>query len=239
MITAMLAAFLVQGGPPLLTDNPATPGDGRFEINLAFKVEKFRHETLYKAPIIDFNYGIGERAQLKAELPWLFVHEHPGPDESGLCNALLGLKYRSLDQEQDGIDLSMYPQVEFRTNPHARRAGLVGDELAFLFPAEAEKVIGPVSVNIEFGYLVVHGDEDFWVWGIAVGRDLLDGVELLGEIHGTTGVRFDHAELVWNLGLRVKLSVLNNLLVSAGRGIRGEGRSEPQFIGYLGLQFNF
>src|SRR5881394_1031998 len=101
MTAAILAVLLTQGGPPLLTDDPGTPGDGKSELNLAFTVEKFRHDTLYEAPLFDFNYGVGERIQLKLELPWLIDHETPGPDASALGNALLGFKYRFLDHDKE------------------------------------------------------------------------------------------------------------------------------------------
>lgn len=149
------------------------------------------------------------------------------------------MKYRFLDQSDAGLDVSTYPQLEFRTNPHSRRTGLVGEGFSLLLPVQAVRDLGPVSVNVELGYLLVEEEEDAWVWGIAFGRDLWEGVEVMGEIHGQSGSRFDHGELVWNVGARIHLSKLNTLLVSAGRGIRGESRSEPGLIGYRGLQFNF
>lgn len=239
MLAAIVAALLAQGGPPLLTDDPGTPGDGHSEFNVAFTVEKFRHETLFEAPLLDFNYGVGERIQLKVELPWLLQYDNPGPDASGLGNALFGFKYRFLDQDQEWVDVSFYPQTELRTNPHSRKTGLVGEGLSLLLPVQAARDFGPIAVNVELGYLLVEEDEDAWVWGVALAHDVVEGVELLGEVHGVTGTRFDHGELVWNIGGRIKLSELNTILVSAGRGIRGEARSEPELLAYLGLQFKF
>ena len=239
MLAAIVALLLAQGGPPLLTDDPGTPGDGHSELNIAFTVEKFRHVTLYEAPILDYNYGVGERVQLKIELPWLFQHDTPGPDESGLGNVLLGFKIRFLDQDSAGVDVSFYPQAEFHTTAHSRRHGLVGEGLSLLLPFQAARDLGPVAVNVELGYLLVEEGEEAWIWGLALGHDIVESVELLGEIHWETGARFDHGELIWNVGARLKLSDLNSILLSLGRGIRGETRSEPQLIAYLGLQFNF
>src|SRR5262245_2280476 len=137
MVAALFALLLAQGGPPLLTDDPGTPGDGHSELNIAFTVEKFRHETLYEAPLLDFNYGVGERTQLKIELPWLIRHETPGPDESGLGNVLLGFKYRFLDVDPHSVDLSVYPQFEFHTTAHSRRTDLVGEGFSLLLPLQA------------------------------------------------------------------------------------------------------
>jgi len=238
MSTTFLA-LLLQGGPPLMTDDPGTPGDGRWELNVAFTVEKFKDETLYEAPLLDLNYGIGERTQLKIEAPWLWKHETPGPDESELGNILLGVKYRFLEQETSELDVSCYPQVEILASARARRAGLVGEGMSLILPIQAARDFGAVALNAEVGYALVEEEEDAWIWGVAAGRDLAEGVEILGEIHGESGAGFHHGEFVWNAGARVELSEESNLLISAGRGFRGESRSEPRLIGYLGLQFNF
>lgn len=235
VMLVLVALVLVQGGPPLLTDDAATPGEGRHELNVAFTAVKFRRATLYEAPLLDYNYGIGERGQLKVEVPWLFKHEHPGPDESGLGNVLVGFKYRFFDQAQGLADLSFYPQTEFRTVPHSRRVGLVGEGFSLLLPIEIEHDFGPVSVCVEAGYLWVEEEDDAWIWGVAVGRDVVDGIEILGELHGESRRRFDRGETVWNLGARIRLSELNTLLLSAGRGIEGA----PRFMSYVGLQFIF
>ena len=238
-MTWLFAVLLAQGGPPLLTDDPGTPGDGRWEVNLALTVEKSRNARIFEAPLLDLNYGVGERIQLKAELPWLVGHENGGDTQSALGRGLLGAKLRFLDQEPSGVDVSVYPQVEFGTSAHARRAGLADSDVTLLLPVEVGRDFGPLSVNVEAGYLGVEAGEDAWVWGVALGRQVAESVELLGEIHGESEVGFHAGVIVWNLGARIRLSELNTLLVSAGRGFRGESRSEPELIAYLGLQFNF
>jgi|SRR5882672_2260042 len=235
----LIAALFAQGGPPLLTDDPGTPGDGKSEFNIAFTAERFRHESLFEAPLLDFNYGVGERIQLKVELPWLFRSESPGPSDSGLGNLLLGFKYRFLDEGTSGVDLSVYPQGELHTVGHSRHVGLVEEGLSLLVPVQIARDFGPVAVNVELGYLLVEEGEDAWVWGLALGHEWVEDLEFLGEIHGASETGFHRAELVWNLGARIRLSELNTLLVSAGRGIRGEARGEPSFQTYAGVQFNF
>src|SRR5262245_55194249 len=121
MIVALFPVLLAQAGPPLLTDDPGTPGDGHSELNVAFTVEKLRHEVSYEAPVLDFNYGVGERTQLKVELPWLIEHEKAGSDASGLGNVLLGIKCRFLDHDPDWVDVSVYPQAELHTTAHSSR----------------------------------------------------------------------------------------------------------------------
>src|SRR3954454_19296239 len=69
------AAAHAQGGPPLITDDPGTPGDGKWEIELSFTAEKTHRKTTYEAPLLDFNYGWGDRIQLKYEVPLLVLNE--------------------------------------------------------------------------------------------------------------------------------------------------------------------
>jgi hypothetical protein len=230
---------LAQGGPPLLTDDPGTPGAGHSELNIAFGIEKSKGESLYDVPLFDFNYGVGERFQLKFEVPWLIRNETLESTRSGLGNLLLGFKGRFLDEHQTGVDMSVYPQVNFNTTAHSRRSGLVPEGMEILLPAEVAKDLGPVSVNLELGCLLREEGEEEWVWGFALSRKVTNEIEVLGEVHGETARGFHHGELVWNLGARIKLSELNSILVSVGRGIRGESRGEPGLIGYIGLQFNF
>src|SRR5690242_14707903 len=64
-------AALAQGGPPMRTDDPGTPGNGNVEINLAVTSDRRADERVLEAPLVDINYGLGERIQLKVEVPFV------------------------------------------------------------------------------------------------------------------------------------------------------------------------
>ena len=66
------AQVFAQGGPPLLTDDPGTPGNRNWEINIASTHFRSPGEREIEAPLLDINYGLGDRIQLKYELPYLF-----------------------------------------------------------------------------------------------------------------------------------------------------------------------
>src|SRR5258708_25987665 len=53
-----------QGGPPMITDDPGTPGNGKWENNLAIIFGHRPNETSINVPEIDLNYGVGEHIQL-------------------------------------------------------------------------------------------------------------------------------------------------------------------------------
>src|SRR5947207_10625548 len=88
-----------QGGPPLLTDDPDTPGPGHWEINLAAIIEHTRDTRTLELPRVDLNYGAGERIQLKLEMPWVRAAPSAGPSEDGLGGIVIGTKWRFLGGE--------------------------------------------------------------------------------------------------------------------------------------------
>src|SRR5438876_3343632 len=60
-----------QGGPPLITDDPDTPGPGRWEINISAQSDSGNGQRRMETPRLDVNYGVGQRIQLKLEMPWV------------------------------------------------------------------------------------------------------------------------------------------------------------------------
>ncbi|HEV7490736.1 MAG TPA: hypothetical protein VGO25_08015, partial [Rhodanobacteraceae bacterium] len=84
-----------EGGPPLLTDDPGTPGDGNWEINLAWTSERTSDSKQDELPLADINYGAGDRVQLNFQLPWV---SESSPGNAGFGNAQVGVKWRFFDQ---------------------------------------------------------------------------------------------------------------------------------------------
>src|ERR1700730_10083796 len=114
-----------QGGPPMVTDDPGTPAHGVWEINLLSAMGQSREGWVFELPRIDVNYGLSNRIELKFESPWL-VEKEPGEKATaGLGNFMLGIKWRFLDKERRGIDMSIYPQLEFNNATHSVERGLV------------------------------------------------------------------------------------------------------------------
>jgi hypothetical protein len=59
----------VQGGPPFITDDPGTPGNRHWEINLGWIADHNPGLACYQLPDFDIKYGWGDSIQLKYELP--------------------------------------------------------------------------------------------------------------------------------------------------------------------------
>ena len=231
--------ILAQGGPPLQTDDPGTPGDGGWEINIAFTLEEVEGERLFATPLLDLNYGYGDRIQLKFQIPWLILDEEGSPTRGGFGNSQVGVKWRFLDEDVDGVAMSTYPQFEFNNPTSSDERGLVEKGVELLLPVQLQKSLGPISMNGQVGYAIRENREDEWVYGLALGREVSEQFELVGEVYSTTVSDFSESELAFGVGTRLKITELLTLLLSAGRSFRGAGSGEPHLVVYAGLQFFF
>ena len=242
-LAAMCAASLprrvvAQGGPPLITDDPETPGNGHWEINVAWTLSQKRNARLFGIPLLDVNYGVGEHLQLKAEVPWLVLRERGAKTQSGIGSANFGVKWRFLDKDRHGFAMSTYPQLEIRTSASSVRRGLIEQGGELLLPVEISRELGPVTIDGELGYQVVQRDKDEVLYGLVVGGEINKRLELVGEIHGTAKRNFAENELIFKFGGRFKMNKHYTLLFSTGRSLRAV-TGQPTLLAYVGCQFNF
>ena len=85
------------------TDDPGTPGNNNWEINVAYTVARTREFNVYSVPILDINYGVGSRIQLKYQVPYLFQSTDGGPLESGLSLKLAWRRFPAFASRCAGI----------------------------------------------------------------------------------------------------------------------------------------
>lgn len=222
-----------QGGPPLVTDDPGTPGSGNWEVNVAVTLDRTALSSAWGVPLVDANYGWGERLQLKLEMP-LAVVSDGGGTRGGIGNPLLGLKWRFLDEETAGVAVSTYPQIGFNVAESSVDRGLAERETTFFLPVSGVKTIGPIAVNAEIGRVFESGGGGEWVWGVALGHTF-GRVEALAEVYGTHGDDADSRKVVVNLGGRVPVSRGSTLLASGGWSVSSAEGSRHAYV-YLGLQ---
>src|SRR2546429_4901541 len=238
-VAALPGQAVAQGGPPLLTDDPLTPGNGHWEINVAWTLSQKQKERLFAIPLMDLNYGLGERLQLKAEIPWLVLQDRRGGTQSGFGSANFGVKWRFLDKKRYGFAMSTYPQLEIRTSASSVRRGLIEQGGELLLPVEISRELGPVTINGELGYQLVQRDKDEVLYGLVVGGEINKRLELVGEIHGIAKRNFADNELIFNVGGRVKMSKHYTFLFSTARSLRRAVTGQPTLLAYVGCQFNF
>jgi hypothetical protein len=238
MLLFFFVDALAQGGPPMITDDTETVPTHHFEINTAFTMERGADGTLYGVPLVDFNYGLNKRMQLKVEMPWVYLHNNGEPALNGVGNMNIGVRWRFRDEtENRKIALSIYPAFEFNTSQSSVRRGIVDKGPSFLLPMEWQTQVGKWGINGDVGYRFQRGQDEA-IYGVVVGREVSKRVELLGEFHGEgpTNRISEHAE-VYNFGTRIVMTKHTTFLFSAGSSLRRN--FDPRFIMYAGVQVNF
>jgi hypothetical protein len=234
-----MAQVYAQGGPPLRTDDPGTPGNRNWEINIASTHFRRSGEREIEAPLLDINYGLGDRIQLKYEVPYLFDSDEGAPYRCALGNSLIGVKWRFFQEgDETGWNISTYPQLEVNNPFVGASRGLVERGPRFLLPLEITKVVGPVEVNFEGGYWFTQDASNERILGLAVGHQFTKRFEGLAEIYDDVVLGGTARSTTLDIGGRYEFHKRLLILFMAGRGLMGSGRlnGQPSFIGYLGLQ---
>jgi len=236
-VLLMPARTFGQGGPPLITDDPDTPGPGYWEINLAAIVERSLAMRRTEQPVADINYGVGRRIQLKFEMPWMRVRERGQAPVTGPGNTNSGVKWRFLGEEGKRLAWSIYPQLELTSSSSMSDRDLVDHGPQFLLPTEFTVEIRHIEINGEIGRSFVRSDNDASIYGISTEIETRHGLELLGELHGQQ-IHAVPAELIVEAGARQKITRQIMLLMAAGTGVHGVHEERVRLRIYAGLQFN-
>ena len=232
----MILAANANAGPPLLTDDPDTPGPNGWEINIAVTSEKVGDEWGFETPLLDINYGVGERIQLKYEVPLILVDPADRGTRAGPGNSKIGVKWRFLDEEKAWLDVSTYPQFEFNHGSSSVDRGLAEDGWSVLLPIELAHKFGPLTIYSEVGYSLNERRSNEWLCGIAAEYEISERLSVMGELYGAADYRFRDDKLVSNLGLRWKYNKQISLLMAVGRSVKTSGQGEPDFSSYAALQ---
>jgi hypothetical protein len=251
-------AFLAhsQGGPPFITDDPGTPGNHHWEINFGWIADHNPANATYQTPDIDMNYGWGDRIQLKYELPMAVATDSNNTTRAGLGESLIGVKWRPYEYHRSGepksddnmlFSLGTYPQASINNPTSAVRRGIVENGPQYYLPMEFTAKTGRVNWNGEVGHWF--GNKlvpSRWGRGLIAGHEFNDRLELYAEVYdlqdaNRIGTVPKQRELTADFGGRQSLTRSNKirLLFMGGRAIQGVTRqnSEPNWIGYLGVQF--
>ncbi|MDP4221299.1 MAG: hypothetical protein Q8916_06295 [Bacteroidota bacterium] len=244
MILFTSRLVLAQGGPPMLTDDSGVPGDGKWETNFALEYEGSKNDNTRSFPIVDLNYGIGERIQLKAEFTW--TAEKGDNLANRFDNITLGFKYRIFDEKKDGVSLSAYPQPIISFNPEEE--GTKSPAFGIFLPIAISKEILDIDVNVQAGYQILATQKQ-WILGICLGHEFGESFNLLAELHTTfsrsTTISLTGEDEIFfrggtfvNIGSQIKLSETYGILAGIGKDLETSGFSSPNanYYAYVGLQ---
>jgi hypothetical protein len=229
------AAF-AQGGPPMITDDPGTPGPGKWENNVAIAFEHRSDETAYDLPAIDLNYGVGEHIQLTLQTAPVLLKRSGHGLISGLGGTEAAVKWRFVDEATSGFDMSMFPRVIFNVVQSSVRRGLAEDGTRFQIPFQIAKSFSRWHADAEFGPRASTIGRSEWLYGVVAGYDVAKSTMLMAELHGTSRMNFDRDVLTLNFGIRQTLTESCIFISSLGHEVHTPDGDPLAFIGYIGVQ---
>jgi hypothetical protein len=250
-----------QGGPPFRTDDPDTPGNNNWEINVFGTADRNPVLGLYEIPDIDLNYGVGHRVQLKLEIP-LSMAEVRGPSGhlvAGLGNSFMGVKWRfyahhpksqlkeRAGERESTFGLSIYPQLLVSNPTRSVGREIVEPGPQFLLPMEANAKFKAIRVSAEVGYWFTnHNVARSWIMGTVVGHEFQNKSQLFVELSdqrdiNAVGVEPKLRESIVDIGTRIPIlgDEYIQFIGSVGRSILPvtATNGQPSWVAQAGFQF--
>ncbi len=253
----LAAAFAhAQAGPPFRTDDPETPGNRHWEINIGNIADHNPTNAYYQVPDFDINYGAGNRVQLKLEFP-IALHTDANSSTTGAFGEFFpGVKWRFYehrradaspgDDKAVNFSVSTYPQLILNNASGAAAKGIFPPGPDFLLPLEANARFGWLRVDGEAGYWFGNSKvPQQWIRGLLAGHEFSDKLELYAELYDIQDANRiagapKQREATLGGGGRAALNHDNSLLLMfmAGRSFQAvtPTSGQPSWIAYLGVQ---
>jgi len=222
----------------MITDDPGSPGPDHWEINLGWETQRADGQTLFGLPLLDANYGVGDRTEVTYEAPYAVLQESGEPDRSGMGDSLLGVKYRFYDAGDKGWQASLYPQVTFVTpGSSSGRRGLADPATTVLLPLEFAKDYGAFAIDFDCGSLLSNEAVDRgWMGGFLIGKEVMKGWELDAEIHVNSDLHLGRSEEIFNAGTRIDFSEHLTLMIALGTDLANSLAPRTSLLSYVGFQ---
>ena len=185
--------------PPLDIDDPGVPDKGEFEINLLTAADLSSDLRKVEMLRVDANYGMVLKSfghelptQLKFEIPIAAARAGGNPYEIGMGGGIFGLKFNFYNDQNRGLRISIYPQLEFATPGSAEK------DLA----EKGQTIVVPVLVSKESKFMTPVGyaaiekpvhDADRDATGelsVGAGRAFFRKLAVMGDLHGQSAFDF-------------------------------------------------
>jgi hypothetical protein len=191
--------------PPLETDDPSVPDEGEFEINLLTGADLRAEARSVNVLTVDANYGLVLKGwgselptQLKLEFPVVARKESGNPYQMGLGDSKVGLKFNFYNDEQRGLRLSVYPQIEFSTAGSVDKGvAEPGQTLKLPFLIAHETKYATLVGNAGFSKVFhAHERENTIDLGFGVGRAFFRKLAIMGDLRTSSTPGFNRDRLI-------------------------------------------
>jgi hypothetical protein len=228
----LTTSSLALAGPPFMTDDPETIEYQHHEFYISSQQVKTQDGRSGTLPHFEFNYGAAPDLQLHIIAPLAFNNPVDGPNQRGLGDVELGVKYRFMQETENRPMVGIFPIVVTHTGN--------GGTQVFL-PVWLQKRWGTWQSYGGGGYWInrAANTKNHWFAGWQLQKDISEHLTLGGEIfYSTEQVSGEGSSTGFNLGGSYNFDEHNHLLFSAGRGLTNADQTN-QFSSYLGYQLTW
>ena len=228
--------------PPLDIDDPGVPDPGAYEINFTTHADYAPRAQRFQLLSVDANYGVRPviagyalPSQIKVEFPIAATHETGEPLNAGLGAVTAGVKVNFYRDDNRGIALSVYPQVEF-ASPGGRgvEKGAAEKGATIILPLLVSREFHDFTVAVNGAVETPIHDPNRQVaaeLGAALGRALTRKVAAMIELRSESSLDFRQDRLIYvNAGL---IHGVRNLVVyfDAGHSLFAEDGLSHTYAG--------
>ncbi len=171
---------------PLTTEDAGVAGRGATQLEVSWDYLKWngdRENVLFFVPI----YGITERIELSAEIPYLF-HYHDGEERmEGIGDINLVGKFLLLEENEMRPALAL--KGAMKTKSGNKERGLGSGDIDYSVVGVVSKCFGTLALHGMFGYTFVgaNGDDnvrDIYLYGLAADYSVTEKFHIVTEIAG-------------------------------------------------------
>ncbi len=221
--------------PVRAVEDTDTPGDKRWEINFGASGARTMSGWNIAVPEMDLNYGWGDRVQLLVAAARITQSLHAEQPQSGLGAAIIGSKWRFLDQDIVGFSLATFPQYSWNLDHDAELRGIVDPGSRFVLPLTAGFKVGDLGMYAEVSRIFAKVTPHESAYGLKLLHQCAIDVECRLEVKRSRLPQESSQTLV-SAGFKWNLSPSFLLRAGIGRefGPRSDGQENLQL--QLGVQ---
>lgn len=170
----------------MITDDPGTPGNRHWETTIWRLPSRIcLTKWSLEAPAIDLNYGWAIRLTFQASAA-LLKRSHHGL-VGGIGGQEAAVKWRFLDEDRNGVDMSMFPRLLFNVLQSSIGRGLAEDGTRFRFRFRWAKKFGRLDLDAEFGPLFSSAGRGELLYGVVGGTELTKTTSLMAKVQPPRG----------------------------------------------------
>lgn len=242
LLATSLAALLhpdARCGAPFQTDDPNVVATGHVELLAFYQSTLDGQGRKGSAPGLESHFGVFDGVEFDVTTALAFNKAAGDTTQNGYGDTVFGVKYRLVSESDRTPAISIVPKFVVPSGDAARELGNGGHQV--FLAAAAEKSHGRFLTYANGGYWINDGagNRNYWFIGWQMQYQLGDRLTIGGEVFRTTAQTVNEPpQTGFNLGGSYSIDRRNQLLFSAGRGLRNVSTTN-RVSTYAGYQISF